>query len=79
MADYVEMYQDAADEWRWHRKAANHEIVSESGEGYVDFTYARERAEKLNPHLAVKVRRNGDEIIDASDPTQEEDTDGSSI
>lgn len=29
-----QMYQDAANEWRWRLRAANHEIIATSGEGY---------------------------------------------
>ena len=31
--DIVEVYQDEANEWRWRRKASNHEVIS-SGEGH---------------------------------------------
>ena len=29
-----QMYQDTAGEWRWRLRAANHEIIATSGEGY---------------------------------------------
>ena len=29
-----EVYKDAAGEWRWRLRAANHEIIATSGEGY---------------------------------------------
>ncbi len=29
-----QVYQDAAKEWRWRLRAANHEIIATSGEGY---------------------------------------------
>lgn len=29
-----EIYQDAADEWRWRLKAPNGNIIATSGEGY---------------------------------------------
>lgn len=29
-----EVYQDTAGNWRWRLKAANHQIIAESGEGY---------------------------------------------
>ena len=32
---YFQYYQDAKSEWRWRLKAANHEIIATSGEGYV--------------------------------------------
>lgn len=28
------VYQDAAEEWRWQLRAANHRIIADSGEGY---------------------------------------------
>jgi len=35
MTHTLELYQ-AADGWRWRRRAGNHKIVSDSGEAYVD-------------------------------------------
>ena len=29
-----EIYKDKNGEWRWHLKAANHEKIATSGEGY---------------------------------------------
>ena len=29
-----ETYRDAATEWRWRLRAANHQIIAVSGEGY---------------------------------------------
>lgn len=31
---YYEVYRDGANYWRWRLKAANHQIVAISGEGY---------------------------------------------
>lgn len=31
---YFQRYQDVADEWRWRLRAANHETVAVSSEGY---------------------------------------------
>lgn len=31
---YFEVYQDKAKEWRWRLKAANHQPIASSGEGY---------------------------------------------
>lgn len=45
--DYVEVWH-AADGWRWHRKSANHEIVSESGEAYDHHQVALTAAATLN-------------------------------
>ncbi|MGE0774697.1 MAG: YegP family protein [Sphingomonadaceae bacterium] len=30
---YYQKWKDTANQWRWHLRAANHEIIS-SGEGY---------------------------------------------
>jgi uncharacterized protein YegP (UPF0339 family) len=48
----VIVYQDESGEYRWH---ANGEIVSESGEGYQDKSYAIESAKKFGPTNAVIV------------------------
>lgn len=51
--DYVEVFH-AKDGWRWHRKdAANHEIVSTSGESYDSHTRALEVATALNEGLPI--------------------------
>ena len=50
--DTVAIYR-SEDGWRWHRRASNGEIVSESGEGYVDQNHARYMAESRNPGIAV--------------------------
>ncbi len=33
---YYTIYRDSAGEWRWNLKAANHESIASSGEGYVN-------------------------------------------
>ena len=33
---YFEMYRDARGEWRWRLKAANHEQIAASSEGYIN-------------------------------------------
>lgn len=33
---YVVFYEDAAGEWRWQLRAANHRTVADSAEGYSD-------------------------------------------
>lgn len=45
--DVVYFYRDNANEWRWHRKAPNGEIVAESGEGYVDRSDCVKQATKM--------------------------------
>lgn len=32
---YFQKYQDTKYEWRWRLRAANHEIIATSSEGYV--------------------------------------------
>lgn len=53
--DYVTVFQDEADQWRWNRKAGNHEIISTSGEGYADRSHALDMAAHLNPGIPVSV------------------------
>ena len=31
---YFEKYKDSSNQWRWRLKAANHQIIAISGEGY---------------------------------------------
>ncbi len=31
---YFQTYQDRAGEWRWRLRAANHQTIATSGEGY---------------------------------------------
>jgi len=33
---YFEVYRDHAYHWRWRLKAANHRIIADSGEGYIN-------------------------------------------
>lgn len=47
----IELYQDKAGEWRWHRKAGNGEIISDSAEGYVRARDAIHGARIANPDL----------------------------
>lgn len=35
MTHTLELYR-AKDGWRWRRRASNHEVISDSGEAYVD-------------------------------------------
>jgi uncharacterized protein YegP (UPF0339 family) len=54
--DKVIVYEDSAGEWRWHRRAAgNHELVSNSGEGYRSKDWAIEMATRLNPDAELEV------------------------
>lgn len=36
-----DIYKDAAGEWRWRLKAANHQVIAVSGEGYTSQRNAR--------------------------------------
>lgn len=42
--DYTEVYEDQAGEWRWRRKAGNHEIIAVSGEGFASRSNAERSA-----------------------------------
>jgi hypothetical protein len=42
--DYVTVFLDAKGEWRWTMRAANHEIIAGSGEGYRDQAHASSMA-----------------------------------
>jgi uncharacterized protein YegP (UPF0339 family) len=51
----VEVYKDAANEYRWRRVVENvkREIVSESGEGYVRKIDAVKMARRLNAGVTI--------------------------
>lgn len=49
MADTVEVYRDAGDDWRWRRRSTNGHITATSGEGYTNRTHAEHMARTLNP------------------------------
>jgi uncharacterized protein YegP (UPF0339 family) len=42
--DTVHFYKDGGGMFRWHRKSENGEIVSESGEGYIQLQSAVDQA-----------------------------------
>ncbi len=44
--DKIEIFQDKAGEWRWHRQAANGEIIASSGEGYTRQEDAQRAADR---------------------------------
>ncbi len=50
--DTVEVFKSADGDWWWHRKAANGEIVSDSGEGYERPGYAVHAALRANKDIA---------------------------
>ena len=47
--DRIKVFPDLAGEWRWHRKAKNGEIISDSGEGYGSISDAARAARRANP------------------------------
>lgn len=55
--DLVEVFRDQSGEWRWHRKSANGEMISGSGEGYENYEHAKRMAEELNPGVDVIFKR----------------------
>ena len=44
----VEVYRDARGEYRWRGIASNGQHVTESGEGYVNRSFAKKQAAALN-------------------------------
>ncbi|MCB1060174.1 MAG: DUF1508 domain-containing protein [Calditrichaeota bacterium] len=50
MADQLEFYQDAREEWRWRRTASNGEIIGASSEGYKNRADAEANANRDNPN-----------------------------
>ena len=53
--DRVTVYQSKDGDWRWRRRAANGETVSDSSEGYEEQNYALTMAAELNPGITVEV------------------------
>ena len=54
--DVFEVYRDSAGEWRWRRKAANGEVIADSGEGYssyagVERAISRQEVEGAEVHV----------------------------
>jgi uncharacterized protein YegP (UPF0339 family) len=58
MGSHVIVYKDKAGEWRWQRRAGNNEIVSTSGEGYVNREHALNMAYRLNSDCEVAIVEN---------------------
>lgn len=50
-ADKVIVWEDAAGEWRWTRRARNGKIVAVSGEGYKKRSYAVLMAFSVNEQV----------------------------
>jgi uncharacterized protein YegP (UPF0339 family) len=53
--DKVTVFKDAAGEWRWHRQSENGEVVSTSGEGYLDKGHAQQMARDVNSDDVVVI------------------------
>lgn len=51
----VELYRDAKGEFRWRRRAANREIVADSGEGYDNLEFAHQQASKEAEAFGIEV------------------------
>ncbi|MBS1808391.1 MAG: DUF1508 domain-containing protein [Acidobacteria bacterium] len=49
---YFEIYQDHANEYRWRLKAANHEPLADSGEGYTAKINCQRAIRKLKADIA---------------------------
>lgn len=66
----IEVYQDAAREWRWRKVAGNGEIVAESGEGYASQSNAQRAVDSVFkdeplPVSVVPIDREAGEAINA--------------
>lgn len=57
----VEIYEDAAGEWRWRLKAANGHIVANGGEGFVTKHTCRESVETIGENL-MEIWEAGDDV-----------------
>ena len=51
----VVVYQDEAGEYRWTAKASNGKKVADSGEGYVNRSWAKRMAKQLYPYARISV------------------------
>ena len=45
--DKVQVFKDAAGEWRWRMRARNSHIIATSGEGYRNRSHALRMAERV--------------------------------
>jgi uncharacterized protein YegP (UPF0339 family) len=50
MTQKLEIYEDAADEWRWRLVASNGEIIADGGEGYASKSDAKRAVERVRTH-----------------------------
>jgi uncharacterized protein YegP (UPF0339 family) len=57
--DKVEVYSDAAGEWRWVRVAPNGRKLADSGEGYGHRSDCMDMARRVNGGDVLYVERSG--------------------
>ena len=50
----VVIYEDDAGEYRWSARAANGKKVADSGEGYVNRSWAKRMAKELYPDAKIR-------------------------
>ncbi|MFB6304415.1 MAG: HVO_2922 family protein [Haloferacaceae archaeon] len=50
MTQTFELFEDAAGEYRWRLRAANGEIIADSGEGYASKSGARQAVERIQSY-----------------------------
>lgn len=69
----LHLYQ-AADGWRWRRRAGNHKIISDSAEGYVDRRDAIHGMHLANPdHERLRLIDDADNLALTDADTDGED------
>lgn len=56
--DLVTVYRDVAGQWRWRATAANGRVVADSGQGYVQCSWATKAATEAFPDTAIVVGGN---------------------
>lgn len=59
--DLVRVYRDAAGQWRWRATAANGRVVADSGQGYVQCSWATKAATAAFPDTQIVVDGNEDD------------------
>lgn len=65
-ATRMEIYEDAASEWRWRVRAGNGEIVAQS-EGYTTKADAKRGAETMRHLASTAESAEGIEIVEADE------------
>jgi uncharacterized protein YegP (UPF0339 family) len=54
LVDFIDVYEDAAGEWRWRAKSRNGNVVADSGEAYVSRADALAMAKHLFPEAEIR-------------------------